>query len=103
LPSTITLDSCVGVEDFRRHGVLWDYALNDAGAVAKLREEQLAAFAQVIEPASDGNRLAVVFTDFCDGGNRHRVKVSKFHGFKVSTCKAANLLSQSFIFETLKL
>ena len=58
------------VEDFRRNGVLRHDALNDAGAVAKLRKQQLPALAQVVEPAADGDGLAVVLADFCDGGDR---------------------------------
>ena len=34
----------------------------------KMREQQLAAFAKVIEPATNGDGLAVVFADFCDRG-----------------------------------
>ena len=45
LPSTMTLDSCVrafdGIEDFGRDGVLRDYSLDDAGAVAKLGKRSL--------------------------------------------------------------
>ena len=58
-----------GVEDFGRDGVLRDYALDDAGAVAKLREEELAAFAEVVEPSADDDGLAFVVADFCDGAD----------------------------------
>jgi hypothetical protein len=58
-----------GVEDFGRDGVFWDYSLDDSGAVAKLREEELAAFAEVVEPSANGDGLAFVFADFCDGAN----------------------------------
>ena len=33
---------------------LRDHALDDAGAVAKNREQQLARFAQIVEPAAGG-------------------------------------------------
>src|SRR5271157_3019474 len=51
----------------------WDRAFghdawNNAEAVAKLREQQLPALAQVVEPAPDGDRLAFVLADFCEGG-----------------------------------
>ncbi len=52
-----------------RNGVLGDDALNDSGAIAKLRKQQFPALAQVVEPAADGDRLAVVLADFCDGSN----------------------------------
>src|SRR5580658_5101582 len=56
-----------GVENFGRDGVLRDYTLDDAGAVAKLREQELAAFAEVVEPSADGDGLAFVLADSCDG------------------------------------
>ena len=52
------------VEDFRRDGVLGNNALNDARAVAELGEQELSTFAQVVEPATDGDRLALVLADF---------------------------------------
>ena len=58
-----------GVENFGRDRVLRHDALNDAGAVAELREQQLSALAQVVEPAADGDGLALVLADFCDGGD----------------------------------
>ena len=58
-----------GVEDFGRDGVLRDDSLDDAGAVAKLREEQFAAFAEIVEPSANGDGLAFVFADFCDGAD----------------------------------
>ena len=58
-----------GVEDFGRDGVLRDYSLDDAGAVAKLREKKLAAFAEVVEPSANGDGLAFVLADFCDGAD----------------------------------
>ena len=55
-----------GIEDLRRHRILRYHTLNDAGAVTKLREQQLPAFAQVVKPAADRDRLAFVFADFCN-------------------------------------
>ena len=64
------------VEHFRRDRVLGHDALNHARAVAKLREQQLPALAQVVEPAADGDRLAFVLADFCDCGYRSRHELS---------------------------
>src|ERR1700690_356296 len=63
-----------GLEHFGRNRIFRDYALDDAGAVAKLGEKKLAAFAQVVEPSSDGDGLALVCADFCDSadGRWHR-------------------------------
>src|SRR6266404_6202003 len=58
-----------GIENFWRDGVLRDYALDDAGAIAKLREEELAAFAEVVEPSADGDGLAFMGADLCDGAD----------------------------------
>ncbi len=58
------------IEHFRRDGILGDDALNDAGAVAKLRKQEFPAFAQVVKPAANGDGLAVVLADFRDSGNR---------------------------------
>src|SRR6266436_5176720 len=62
-------ESFDGIENFWRDGVLRDYALDDAGAVAKLGEEELAAFAEVVEPSADGDGLAFVSADLCDGAD----------------------------------
>src|SRR5437660_11435906 len=59
-------ESFDGIENFWRDGVLRDYALDDAGAVAKLGAEELAAFAWVVAPSADGDGLAVVGADVCD-------------------------------------
>src|ERR1035441_2360702 len=56
-----------GVEDFRRNGIFRHYTLNDAGAVAKLGKEELATFAEIVEPSPDGDGLAFVGADLCDG------------------------------------
>ena len=50
-------------------GIFRDDALDDAGAIAKLREEKFAAFAEVVEPSANGDGLALVFADFCDGAD----------------------------------
>ncbi len=67
-------ESFDSVEHLGRYGILGHHALNDTGAVAKLREQQLPALAQVVEPAADRNRVAFVLADFCDGtdGCGHR-------------------------------
>src|ERR1700730_70042 len=57
------------VEDFGRDSVLRDYTLNDARAVAKLREKELAALAEVVEPSADGDGLAFVGSDLCNGAD----------------------------------
>ena len=60
------------LEQLGRDGLLGDHALDDAAAVAKDGEQQLAAGAQVVEPAADGDGLAFVLADFAnradDGG-----------------------------------
>jgi hypothetical protein len=59
-----------------RDGVFRDHALYDARAVAKLGKKKFAAFAEVIEPSADGDGLAFVLADFCDGadGCRHKIR-----------------------------
>ena len=57
-----------GIEHFWRDRVFRDDALDDARAVAKLRKQKFAAFAQVVEPAPKGDGLAFVLADFNDGG-----------------------------------
>ena len=68
----MTLDSCVrcldGLEDFGGYGGFGDDALDGAGAVAKDGEQQLAARAQVVEPAAQGDGLAFVLAEGGDGG-----------------------------------
>src|SRR5580704_15232271 len=61
-----------GLEDFGRDGILRHHSLNNAGAVTKLREEELAALSKVVKPSADGNGLAFVLADFCDGADRHK-------------------------------
>ena len=58
-----------GVEDFGRDGVFGDYSLDDAAAVAELGEEKFAAFAEVVEPAANGDGFVFVFADLCDGAD----------------------------------
>src|SRR5258708_20667288 len=57
-------ESFDSVEDFGGDGVLRDYALDDARAITKLREKELAAFAEVVEPSANGARLAFVGAAF---------------------------------------
>src|SRR5579864_9323145 len=56
-------------KDFGWNGIFRDHALNGSTAIAENREEQFPAFAKVIEPAADRDRLAFVFANFCDGGD----------------------------------
>src|SRR5258706_825344 len=62
-------ESFDSVEDFGRDGVLRDYTLDNARAVAKLREQELAAFSEIVKPSADGDGLAFVFAYFCDGAD----------------------------------
>ena len=48
-----------------------DDALDDAGAVAKNREEEFAGFALIVEPALDGDFLRVVFAGVFNVDRRH--------------------------------
>ena len=50
-------------EDFRRNALDMRHALDRSGAVAKDGKQQLAAFAQVVEPAAQGDGLAFVLAD----------------------------------------
>src|SRR5579864_5174595 len=56
------------VKNFRRHLVLRHNALNHAGAIAKDGKDELAAFALVVQPAPNGNGLAVMPANIRDGG-----------------------------------
>ena len=58
------------IEEFGRDGIFGDHALDDAAAVAKDGEEQFAALAQVVEPATNGDSLAFMLADFADRGDR---------------------------------
>ena len=44
------------LEQLGRDLALRHHALDDAAAIAKLRKQQLAALAQVVEPAANGDR-----------------------------------------------
>ena len=74
-PVTMTLDSCVrplrGVECV---GLLLQRndALDDARAVAKNREEQLARFAQIVEPSAKGDFLPHMLADMFDRHHGHK-------------------------------
>src|SRR5579859_3612224 len=63
-----------GLEYFRRDRILGHDSLDDSGAVAKLRKQQLPALAQVIKPAANRDRLAVVLADLGDSSNGRRHK-----------------------------
>jgi hypothetical protein len=72
LPVTMTLDSCVSPSAPRRprrDAGLVGHALNRPCAVAKDGKEQLAALAQVVEPAAQGDGLAVMLADLGNGGD----------------------------------
>src|SRR5207302_1027478 len=61
------------LEDFRGYCALHDHTLDDPGAVANERKQELAALAQVVKPALDQNLLAGVLgnvADFDDGRQR---------------------------------
>jgi len=51
------------LENFRRNSALDHYSLDDAGAVAELREEEFAALAPVVKPALNLDFLAGVLAD----------------------------------------
>ena len=44
------------------------------GAVAKLWEKEFTAFAEVVEPASDGYGLAFVLADIGDRADGHKIR-----------------------------
>jgi len=58
------------VKYFRGNGILGNNALNNSAAIAEDGKEQLPAFAQVVKPSADGDRLAFVLPDFRDCGYR---------------------------------
>ena len=55
------------VEHLRGNGVLRDHTLDEPAAVPEDRKQQFPALAQVVQPAADGDTMAVVFSDFGDG------------------------------------
>src|SRR5262249_30129432 len=66
------------IEHFRSDCVLRNYPLDRARAVAKNREQQLTALAQVVEPPADRDRMTVVPANFgnCSDGRRHLKTIS---------------------------
>jgi len=50
-------------ENFGRHAFDVGYALHGSGAVAKDGEEELTAFAEIVEPTLDGDGLAFVLAE----------------------------------------
>ena len=58
--------------------LLRDHALHQPGPISKNGEQKLAGFAQVVEPAAQGDLLAVVFPGFFDGDYAHRALVLSF-------------------------
>src|SRR5271157_5362116 len=60
-------------EGLERFGIFFQGAdaLNDAGTVAKDRKEELAGFAEVVEPAANGDFLAVVLACVFNGDDGH--------------------------------
>ena len=63
------------LESFEGFGIFLQGAdaLNDAGAVTENGEHQLAGFANIVEPAADGDFLAVVLTCVFNRDNGHGV------------------------------
>src|SRR5215469_2755689 len=78
LGSNLSRDNDAGflgepLELLERFGILFQRAdaLNDAGAVAKDREEQLTGFAKVIEPSTNRDFLPVIFSCVFDRNRGH--------------------------------
>src|SRR5258708_5336646 len=67
-----TLD---GIKHFRRNRILRHNSLNGSTAIAKNGKQQLAAFAQVVQPSADSDRLTFVLTDFSNCGYRVHSRV----------------------------
>jgi len=63
-----------GFEDGGRDALDVGYALDGAGTVAKDWKEQLAAFAQVVEPSAQDDGLAGVLGDGGDSGHWRRLR-----------------------------
>jgi hypothetical protein len=57
-----------GIEDGGRNALYVGDALDGAGAVAKDGEEELAALAEVVEPAAECDGLAFMLAEGGDGG-----------------------------------
>ena len=64
---------------------LRDDALQQARAVAKNREQQLAGLALVVQPAADGDFLILMFGDAIDGDDGHSVVISLLAPFGAIT------------------
>ena len=58
------------LKDLRRDAGLVGHALDGPGAVAKDGKEQLAALTHVVQPATQGNGLALMRANFGNGGDR---------------------------------
>ena len=58
------------IENFRCNRVLSHDTLDDSGTVAENRKQQFPAFAQVVKPAADGYRFALMRTNLGDSGYR---------------------------------
>src|SRR5204863_3693681 len=66
IPADFALDYDTGflcetfycVENLRRNCALRNYALDHATSVTEYREKKFAAFAEIVEPAADGDGLA---------------------------------------------
>src|SRR5205807_7809538 len=68
-----------GVKNFWRDLALGNHALNHAGAIAEYREQQFAAFPQIVEPALYGDSFTLMLADLCNGADRRLC--GGFHSF----------------------
>ena len=66
------------IEHFRRDCAFGNHALDHATAITEYREKKFAAFAEIVEPAADGDGLAFVLTDFSNCCDRSHM-VKRFH------------------------
>jgi hypothetical protein len=64
------------------------YALDGSGAVAEDWKEELAAFAEVVEPAAEGDGLAFMLAEGGDGGDRRHLRWGRWRrsGFRSGGC-----------------
>src|SRR5437773_6901191 len=58
------------IEHFRRDCAFGNHALDHATAITEYREKKFAAFAEIVEPAADGDGLAFMLADFSDCSDR---------------------------------
>src|SRR6266705_1494285 len=58
------------IEHFRRNSTFGNHSLDHATAIAEDWKEELPAFAEIVEPAADGDGLAFVLADFSDCSDR---------------------------------